>query len=63
MKIIRSAKNKKPKETTAECSCGCKFHFAASEARYVSDQRDGDAYVVKCPECSRENWIDARFFN
>jgi hypothetical protein len=25
----------------------------------VSDQRDGDAYVVKCPECKTEHWVDA----
>jgi hypothetical protein len=42
--------------------CDCKFRFAASEARFVSDQRDGDDYVIKCPECGRENWIDARLF-
>ena len=63
MKIIRSSKSKKPKEVTTECiGCDCKFKFAASEARFVGDQRDGDTYVVKCPECKRENWIAASLF-
>ena len=60
MKIIKSGKTKKPKPTTAECmDCDCKFSFTKDEARFVSDQRDGNAYVVKCPECKHENWIDA----
>jgi hypothetical protein len=25
----------------------------------VSDQRDGDAYVVQCPECKTEHWVNA----
>jgi len=28
----------------------------------VSDQRDGDAYVVECPECDYNNWIAATLF-
>jgi len=58
MKTIKSGKTKKSKPTTCKCNCGCKFSFAKNEARFVHDQRDGDAYVVKCPECSLENWID-----
>lgn len=62
MKIIKSGKTKKPKELTTDCNCGCKFRFAQNEAKFVSDQREGDAYVVKCPECSREKWIAASLF-
>ena len=62
MKIIKSGETKKPKEVTTDCRCGCKFRFAASEARFVGDQRDGDAYVVKCPECKAENWVAASLF-
>lgn len=62
MKIIKSGRTKKPKEVTTECDgCDCKFRFAENEAKFTSD-RDGAAYVVKCPECSRENWVDASLF-
>jgi len=62
MKIIRSGKNRKPKSHTVTCQCGCKFSFTAADARWVSDQRDGDAYVVKCPECKTERWVAASLF-
>lgn len=62
MKIIKSGKVKKPKEVTTTCNCGCKFRFAASEAKFKADWRDGDAYVIKCPECKTENWIAASLF-
>lgn len=62
MEIIKSGKTKKPKQVTTECDCGCKFKFAANEARYVSDWRDGDAYVIKCPECKSENWLNTSLF-
>ena len=57
MKILKSGKSKKPKETVTDCYCGCRFSFSKKEARFVSDFRDGDCYVAKCPECKRENWI------
>ena len=49
MKVIKSGKTKKPKETVVECrDCDCKFSFTKKEAKFISDQRDGNAYVVKC---------------
>lgn len=57
MKILKSGTKNKAKEITTDCRCGCKFRFNVSEARFESDQRDGDAYVIKCPECQHENWI------
>ena len=62
MKIISPGKNRKPKSHTVECQCRCKYSFTAEDARWVSDQRDGDAYVVKCPECKTEHWVDASLF-
>lgn len=64
MKILRSGTTKKIKSTTIECiHCDCKFSFTKDEAEYISDQRDGNAYIVKCPECNRENWVDASIVN
>jgi hypothetical protein len=38
------------------------FSFEASEVKYVNDRRDGDAYVVQCPECEASLWVNAKFF-
>lgn len=62
MKILVSGKNGKPRTYTSKCPCGCLFVFEAGEAKYVNDQRDGDAYVVECPECDKSIWVDAKFF-
>jgi hypothetical protein len=62
MRIIKSGKRKLPKSAITSCDCGCKFGFTADEARFVSDQRDGDAYVAKCPECRADNWVAASRF-
>ena len=62
MKILVSGKNGKPKTRTEVCSCGCMFVFEAAEAKYVNDPRDGDAYVVQCPECDKSLWVNAKFF-
>lgn len=63
MKIIKSGNTKKPKEVKCTCQrCECKFSFTEKEAKFVSDQRDGNYYAVKCPECKTSNAIDASLF-
>ena len=62
MKIIKSGKDKTSKEVQTKCNCGCVFQFAATEAKFVADPRDGNAYVVKCPECKSVNWVAASLF-
>ena len=62
MKILVSGKNSKPRTHTTKCQCGYMFVFEANEAKYVNDPRDGDAYVVKCPECDKSLYVDAKFF-
>ena len=59
MRIIKSGKNKPPKEHRTDCRCGCSFLFTAADAKFVADSRDGDAYMVKCPECKEEHWVAA----
>jgi hypothetical protein len=59
VKILKSGKTKEPKTHTTVCVCGCMYVFEAADGKYVYDQRDGDAYVVNCPECNREKWINA----
>ena len=60
MKIIKPGKLPSSRTHVTFCNnCGCKFRFAESEAKYYSDQRDGDAWVVKCPQrgCGEEVWV------
>ena len=64
MKIIRSGKTRRPTETEAECiECHCQFSFTKNEAKHTYDPRDGDAYVVSCPECKHDNWIAESLVN
>lgn len=58
MKIIKSGKSKKPKQYITKCNCGCKFSFEESEARFSSD-RGETAFIIACPECLVDNWIDS----
>ena len=60
--MVEVLKKNLPREKTRTISCKeCKsrLRFKESEARYVADQRDGDALVIKCPVCKAENWISA----
>jgi len=45
----------------ATCSsCEAVYEFARHEARFSTDQRDGDALITRCPTpgCGKENWIN-----
>ncbi len=57
MKILE--RGIKPGDTVYRARClHCKtaVEFQRSEARFVSDQRDGNSLVVTCPVCEREIW-------
>lgn len=55
MKIIVRGKPPESKPMRMTCShCATVVELLPSEARYVSDQRDGDYYSLKCPVCTRE---------
>lgn len=61
VKIIKQGKV--PETTPIRCSCNhCRtvFEFLPVEAKYVSDQRDGDAYKIACPVCKRDCWVAVR---
>lgn len=60
MKILRSGKTGKPKSHTISCDCGCLFSCTRDDARnHVAYDRDGTAYIIKCPECKEDHWVDA----
>lgn len=50
MEIIKEGELPGSKTYTATCnSCKTVFRFRAGEAKYITDQRDGDYYSVTCP--------------
>ena len=58
MRIIKRGKkiSGDPLYRTTCRQCESAIEFAQSEARFVADQRDGDALVIKCPACKAEIW-------
>ena len=54
MKIIRKGTDPAAQPIRATCSnCKTEVEFLPHEARYSSDQRDGDSYSADCPTCKR----------
>ncbi len=61
MKIIKQGKLPEEKIIRTTCDkCQTIFEFAVKEAEYISDQRDGDSYKIKCPLCHKEHYISTR---
>ena len=59
---VVSVGNKQPENRVYRRSCGncgSLLQFKRSDARYVNDQRDGDAVVIDCPVCGTEVWTNA----
>jgi len=60
MKILKEGQLPEAQVYKATCrKCGTEYEFTRGEARYSSDQRDGDALITKCPllGCGQDNWI------
>lgn len=54
MKVIKQGTDPSTQPIHATCSnCKTEVEFLPHEARYSSDQRDGDFYSVDCPTCNR----------
>jgi ribosomal protein S27E len=56
MQIIKAGKLPQEKKYRLTCNtCGTVFDFKLREARFTSDQREGDFYTISCPleECER----------
>lgn len=39
--------------------CGTKWECSIDELCFVADPRDGDAFVLTCGDCKKENWVAA----
>lgn len=60
VKIIKRGTPPDTKPRKATCrDCGTKIEFAVKEAKYVSDQRDGDILQIKCPVCKATITVNA----
>lgn len=63
MKIIKEGIDPKKRTYRIECHiCKTEFEFEQQEAKYNSDQRDGDFLSINCPICKTNCTIDVRCF-
>jgi ribosomal protein S27E len=61
MKIIQRGSDPRAEPIQATCrNCQTVFEFHPLEAKYSSDQRDGDFYSIGCPVCGQTVYKDAR---
>ena len=60
MEIIHRGTPEPDRLYDLKCSCGTVAKFKRREARFISDQRDGDCLLVRCPICGKENYVDVR---
>ena len=67
MKIIKEGNKKKNNPLLVkQITCGeceCKFQLESErEAILVADQREGDYYKIRCPQCKTESTYNASLF-
>ena len=55
MKVIKPGNKEKPLRITCQ-HCEAVVECMKNELRFEADERDGDAYVMRCPECGGETW-------
>ncbi len=52
MKVLKVGNPPDGKVHRTSCRhCKARFEFAAREAKYITDQRDGDFLQIACPTC------------
>jgi uncharacterized protein with PIN domain len=57
MKIIKEGKLPGKKIIREKCDyCKTVFEFEESEARYSTEERDGNARLIVCPFCKKDVW-------
>lgn len=60
MRILRHGVLPETKVYRGECGhCKAIFEFHRHEARFSSDQRDGDFLTIPCPTCKRDVFVNA----
>lgn len=59
VEVLRKGKKPEDRQYEVTCRhCRAQLRFKRSEARYSSDQRDGNALTVACPECKHDVWVE-----
>lgn len=62
MKTVKQPR-KSPAAVRLKCNndaCAAEMMCEVHELKRVSDQRDGDTYVMRCPHCAKDTWVDAK---
>lgn len=60
MRVLKKGRSKDWK-TRVDCNCcDARLEVSSADCSRVSDQRDGDFYSCKCPECGHHVTICAR---
>jgi len=49
--------------TCSNANCEAVMEATKDDLRFVSDQRDGDAYALICPHCGKETWFSSLCFS
>jgi ribosomal protein S27E len=64
MKIIKQGIAPESVPLHGRCNhCRTEIEFLPMEAKYNSDQRDGDFYSIECPTCRRTITAAVRGYN
>lgn len=64
MRIIQQGTNPASRPLTGSCNhCDTVIEFLPFEAKFHSDQRDGDFYSIECPTCRRQITASAPRYN
>lgn len=64
IEVLEKGKPEVDRVYEAVCkNCRSRLRFKRSDARYMSDLRDGDdALVINCPVCEKEMWTSVACF-
>lgn len=59
VKVIKARVSPNNKPRRFDCrDCKSTLEFVPATQKVHLDQRDGDYYKIKCPECGNENYIN-----
>lgn len=56
VQILKRPNEQNP-DVDVTCKCTAVLRFKKSGGVFMSDPRDGNAYVFQCPCCFKDNWI------
>lgn len=57
VQILRRPDEQNPDVDVTCKKCTAGLRFKKHEGVFMSDPRDGNAYVFQCPCCFQDNWI------